>query len=426
MSKSILEHFNLLGVSKTAQAEEGTAANIDLALQIGSGNLLQAENLSETNADELNGKEEADEIYLLGRRTKLPLNFNKLQPHQAAFGLAYALGECTAANISGAAYKLTIKPMVDNFNPLFSSVQRFGQTINKRRALDLAIESLTLSVSDGWAQMQLEIAGSGRVEDTTIAQKITAPDDSAQLVLSSIVAGATDAEMLDNIHAVSAVLATGETVAVAVTGMDGVSKDMIDITAPGATAGDIVFKVVYVPTEAAWATLPTRTKESPLKITDFLFRKGGKWDGNALVGGIPVGVEFKSFEYKIQNSQSFAAGPKADVAELGTTKLAANYHGRDGRVQTISLGRQMRDHSWQIEAMEGDTFCLHLVAEGSEIEPGVPYRLELVFPKVAVLNAPIEVDGKKLAEKGDLHVMDDGVNGSVIAVINTKLDNLIN
>jgi len=43
--------------------------------------------------------------------------------------------------------------------------------------------------------------------------------------------------------------------------------------------------------------------------------------------------------------------------------------------------------------------------------------VEIIFPKVGVLNAPLSVDGKRLAEAGDLQVLEDDTYGSVIVKV---------
>jgi hypothetical protein len=47
--------------------------------------------------------------------------------------------------------------------------------------------------------------------------------------------------------------------------------------------------------------------------------------------------------------------------------------------------------------------------------------VEIIFPKVAVLASPISVDGKRLAEAGDLQVLEDETYGSVIVIVQNKV-----
>jgi hypothetical protein len=71
----------------------------------------------------------------------------------------------------------------------------------------------------------------------------------------------------------------------------------------------------------------------------------------------------------------------------------------------------------QQQIANNDTFGVHLLALGAEYESGHNYQVELIWPKCAILNAPLSVDGKKLAEAGELVVLQDGTYGSVIAKV---------
>jgi hypothetical protein len=56
-----------------------------------------------------------------------------------------------------------------------------------------------------------------------------------------------------------------------------------------------------------------------------------------------------------------------------------------------------------------------LKIRGAEIVPqsGYYFGEDLVFPKCGILNSAIAVNGKFLAQDGDLLVMDDGTYGGV-------------
>jgi len=43
--------------------------------------------------------------------------------------------------------------------------------------------------------------------------------------------------------------------------------------------------------------------------------------------------------------------------------------------------------------------------------------VEIIFPKVALLSAPLSVDGKRVAEAGDMVPLEDDTYGSVIAKV---------
>ena len=58
---------------------------------------------------------------------------------------------------------------------------------------------------------------------------------------------------------------------------------------------------------------------------------------------------------------------------------------------------------------------------GPEYEAGYAYEFELIFPKVGILAAPISVDGRIVAEAGDLQVLEDSTYGSVQATVQNKV-----
>ena len=64
-----------------------------------------------------------------------------------------------------------------------------------------------------------------------------------------------------------------------------------------------------------------------------------------------------------------------------------------------------------------DDFGVHILAEGALYDGSNKYQIELIFPKVAVLSAALSVNGKRLAEAGDMIVMQDDTYGSVVAKI---------
>jgi hypothetical protein len=427
MENSVLETHSILAVSAMKQAAARTAATVDLAFLVDTGSTLKLDANRETNRDDLNGLEEPDEVFMLGWQTSIPISWNRLQPHMAAWALAYGLGSVATVDHADSSYTHTILGMTDTLNPLATVIQRYGNSVLKRRAMDMTVNNFTLALSEGWVTGSCELQGSGYWDANTSKETITAADDVTELTLAADIHGTTDPERLKNLQVVEAQLTTGEWVTVVPTGIDAVNKDTFTFAAPGATSTDITYRVIFVPDEPAWCTLPARTKESPLKVTDFLIRRNGLWDGTALTGGIPISADFKNFEYSLQNDQTYMSHPKALVGQLGTDDLHTEYEGRSGRTQTIKLGRQFRDMALHQHFLDNETINLHLIAQGPEFVVGVrSYILELFFPKLAVLQDPLEVDNKKLAEAGDLEVLHDETLGySVYAKVITKLDAVV-
>ena len=90
---------------------------------------------------------------------------------------------------------------------------------------------------------------------------------------------------------------------------------------------------------------------------------------------------------------------------------------RDGRVQTIRLDREFREYILQHHMDDNDELGLYILCEGGTASSPHNYQVEIVHPAVSILDAPISVDGKRLAEAGDLIVLEDSTFGSVIARI---------
>ena len=64
-----------------------------------------------------------------------------------------------------------------------------------------------------------------------------------------------------------------------------------------------------------------------------------------------------------------------------------------------------------------ETFGASILAEGREYDTGHKYTVEIIFPRLGVLKAPVSANGKRLAEKGDMTVLEDDTYGSVIVKI---------
>lgn len=170
---------------------------------------------------------------------------------------------------------------------------------------------------------------------------------------------------------------------------------------------DAVYEVLYIPTEAGWMTFPARVNETPLRVSELTLKVGGKWDGTTFLGGRSLGAELKSIEHSLMNNLDVEFVPGA-----GGTYAARSIRG--GRVQKLKLDREFRDFIMQQHIADNDTMGVYILAEGAIYDSPHKYQVEIIFPKVAVLNAPITVDGKRLAEAGDLQVLEDDTYGSVI------------
>jgi hypothetical protein len=415
--RSYLANYNLLAVSaNAAETEINTEQTLDTSMLISQSDIIALEPRRETNKDELTGLEEADTIYNLGNLSNGTLNFEKAQAQHFGFGYAFALGSRSAAAY-GTGYKHSILPTADISLPSFTAAMRLGNTIMKRRVASLFIDQLTATFAkDAWAKLALSCKGTGKYTDNMYKEEITAAYNVTSFTLAANgVEGSTAALRLDNIHQVRVLVpATGEYADVTVTAVSSATPAVLTITAPGVAVTSTTFEILYTPTEAGWMTFPSRVTEPPLRVTDLVVTFGGKWNGTAFLGGRTLSQEIESIEHVISNNMTIEYRP-------GGTGAYANYAYRAGREQTLKLTRQMRDYILQQRIISNETFGVRMKATGSEFETGKNYYVDIVFPKCGVLSAPISVNGKLLAEAGDLSVLQDATYGSVLVEIANKV-----
>jgi hypothetical protein len=173
------------------------------------------------------------------------------------------------------------------------------------------------------------------------------------------------------------------------------------------------YKILYVPVEAAWATFPARVDESPLRVSNLVLKLGGAWDPVGLTydGGYTLGEEIASIEHSITNEVPIEF-------RIGGTGTHANYALLKDRVQALKLNRELRD--FMIQNYMGtdttETFAVRMTATGALYDGTYPFLVDLVFPKVGVLTAPLSVGEKVIAEAGDLKPMYDAVSGYSVRI----------
>ena len=408
-----------LNLTALSAGHQETAINtpqtLDQSIVLTDSDYFNLDPRRETNADEMTGKEEPDQIYDNGMLASGSFTFNKMSPNQAAILLAYGLGSCTTA-AAGTGYKHTITPIdadVDTArsNPSFTVAQRIGKTITKRRLASCFVDSLSMTFNaDDWVKGSGSIKTTGSHEDTVIEETVTSTESTISLTLSAnAVQGATEAERIDNVQVVRALVGGGYVFAhVNAVSADTPAVIAIDPVDSGSDALD--FKIMYIPTEPSWATFPARVVETPLRVAQACIHLGGSWDGSAFVGGQQVAAALRSFEYTVNNNLSVEFTPCAGGAYAGRCF-------REGRSQTLKMTRNMRNMLLQRYMDANEYFGLHLLCEGAEFAAGQKYTLELVFPRLGLLSAPMSTEGKLVAEAGDFQVLEDAAYGSVIAVV---------
>jgi hypothetical protein len=421
--RNFLATHNLLAVS--AQLQE-TAINseqeLDTLMLADLNSVLNYRPLKVPNREELTGKEEADRLHDLGGTVGGSISFSRAQPQHFAFLLAYALGQVETAPLGSSGFRHVLQPRsgeVDaaRSNPSFTAALRFGQQVLKRRFASCFLDQVRIEFpKDGWAKISATVKGTGKVSDNTAVEDLTAPFNAASLTLAANgVAGESAGERLSNVQAVQAL--NPETQAWEEVGYSAVSAAIpavLTITPPGGSATATTFRVYYLPPESGWMTLPPRVEEPPLKVSQVQVNLGGRWDGSAILGGHQLAAELRRLTWTLNNHLTPERTPGAGVSY-------ANRAFRAGREQKLEFDRDFRDFLLAQHLQDNDTLTVHLLAQGPEFEAGYDYRVELIFPKVGILAAPVKVTQRRLAEEVEFAVLEDDTYGSVIARVQNKV-----
>lgn len=418
---------NLLAVSaNNAETAINTEQTLDTSLLVSQSDVINLEPKRETNADELTGYEEPDAVYDLGALANATLNFEKAQPQHFAFLLAFGLGLVTTS-AAGTGYQHVITPIsndldVSRSNPSFTAAMRFGDTVLKRRFASMFVDGLQATFArDAWAKINGTIKGTGKVVDNITEEVIAVtpgidpfPCSTSLTLAANAVEGADAATRLQNVQRIRVELASGVWTDVAYTAVSAATPAVITVEEVNGTSTDPVnFEVLYIPDESgdAWMSFPSRVTETPLRVTDLTVKQGGKYTAaGGFLGGREFACEVESIEYSLQNNMQIEMC-------VGGSGSYGDRAFRDGRVQTLKMNREFRDYILQQHIDDNDTFAVQILAEGAVFDSPHKYTVGLYVPKVAMLSAPLSVNGKRLAEAGDMIVLEDSSEGSVRAVV---------
>lgn len=408
---------NLLAVSaNNKETAINTEQTLDTSMLVDLSDVINLNPRRETNAEEATGREEPDTVYDLGGLAEADLNFNKAQPQHFAFLMAYALGTVSTA-AAGTGYEHTITPIDgdeddDRSNPSFTAAQRFGDTVLKRRFASMFVDSLSAKFSkDDWCKISAKVIGTGKKTDNVTEESITAAPDATSLTLAAnAVEGADAATRLDNVQRIRVELASGVWTEVSYSAVSDATPAVITISAPDEAGDNVTYKVLYIAEESGWMTFPSRVTETPLRVAQMTMKLGGAWNGSTFAGGREMTAEIRNVEWNFGNKMEVEFVP-------GAGDIYAAKAFRPAREQTIKMDREFREYILQQHIDDNDDFGLYILAEGAIFDTPHKYQVELIFPKVAVLTAPLSVDGKRLAEAGDLIVLEDETYGSVIAKV---------
>jgi len=408
---------NVIAVSANLRESAiNTEQTLDTTMLWNMASLIDIDPRRQNNDSEAHGKEEVDTIYDRGALSIWPAAHDMAQPQNIAFLMAFAMGNVVSA-AQGAGYKHIITPIAGSLddnrdNPSFTAAQRYGNQVMKRRFASMFVDSVTTNFArDSFIKISGSVKGTGKYTDNVAKDTISAAGNATSLTLTALgVQGADAATRLANIHRIRVQLASGVWTEVAFSAVSGATPAVITITSPDGSATPVNYEILFVATEAGWMTFPARINESPLEVASTVFNIGGKWTGTAFAGGRSLSAEVKSLEHTINNNGEVQFVPGAGGAYGGR-------YMRGGRMQTIKLDREFREFIMQRHMIDNDTFGIYVKAQGALYDATYYYQTEYIFPKCAVLKAPLSVDGKRLAEAGDLQVLEDDTYGSAIITV---------
>jgi hypothetical protein len=424
---------NLFAISANLMEEAiNTEQDLDTLFKIDLATLIKYDRRRETDADEAMGHEEITKLYDLGYLASIPLAISKCQPqHVACFG-AYALGAIDTDPAGSTGFKHTITPISGDLesarsNPSFTFAMRYGLHLLKQRFASGFINSFSLSFErDKFLKLDADIKATGKRTTNMYEESVTAHYNATSLTLTHAVAGGAGApnaqNRLDNIHAIRVqVLSTLQWVDVIFSAVSDADHGVITIVAPGGTADDVTYKILYNIKEAgdnAWCDFSglDDIAESPLRVSDFLVKFGGKWNGSDILGGRTIDADINSVKWTFDNkiTPEFTMG----AATVGYANRAL----REGREQKIEFDRKFREYIIGNYADTMETFALYAIAEGAEYETNYKFTVELILPKVAVMGVDPKLSGKRLDETANIVIMEDAIYGSAILNIKNQVD----
>lgn len=419
--KNFLAQNNLFAVSaglKEAALNTEQTLNTSMLLHI-SSIPMALDRRSEDNSNEAHGKEEPDTIYRFGATGAGAYPVERAQAQHFAFLLSYGLG-ASAPAAWGTGFKHTITPLASIYNPGFTSALRLGNTIMKRRVASNFVDTVKASFAkDSWAKIDGGLKATGKFTDNMLKETVNAAYNASSLTLAAnAVQGGDAATRLDNVHRIRVLVpTTGEWAEVSYSVVSAATPAVITISAPGGVVTSTTYEVLYVPAEAAWCTFPARVTEPPLRVSDLLLKIGGKWNGSSFLGGRTLDAEVESMEYSLNNQikVEFRVDPTG-----ATSGEYANYVMREGRIQTIALNREARDFILEQMMIDEEYSGVYIKATGAEFETGKNYYVEGIFPRCAVLKAPLSVSGKVVAQAGDIRILEDDTYGSCKWIVANK------
>jgi len=410
MSKDYREALSCIWLYRDAESPKGTAATtggVTKPFDSGCGFRLMRD--TSDDSDEIAGREGASQLFRAALTAEGSLKQTRARPDFCLFTLAYFFGQISSEASGAAGYKHTISPLDDPDHPAFTAARRSGSSIMKERFVHNLVKGFTCSLGDAWVGMQADVVGSGKRDVNYTKEIVTAAENATQLTLASnAVEGDTAAARLENVRLVR-VKEVGEQswTVVTVTAVSDATPAMLSINAAGDTGTNVDYEIYYHPEEASWCDPPSTLDESPLRLVESKVVVDGYFDGSDIVGGISLGGDLVSCEVKGENEIDLVHVPDAGG------DLFASESWRVSRTITLKLSRRFRDIVRQVQLDENEIISVLLRVQGALIPDGggARYGFDLIFPRVGIVDAPVTVSEKILAEEGDLRVLVDETYG---------------
>lgn len=406
MSKDYREALSCLWLYRDAESPKGTPAatnGVTMPFDSGSGMRLLRETSDDT--DEVTGYEGPTQLFRSSVTAQGTLKQTRARPDFCLFGLAYFFGLASSETAGVGAYKHTITPLAGPDHPSFTMCRRYGSSIMKERFSHNLVKSFSLKLGEEWVGMETEIVGGGKRDVNYVKEIVDALENATTITLASnSVDGDTAAKRLENVRLARVKkFAENSWTPVSVTGVSGATPAVLTIVAPGSTGNQIRYEIYYHPDEAAWCEPPENIQESPLRLVESKIVIDGYFDGSSIIGGLSLGGDLMSCEVRGENQIDLVHVPDA------SGKLYALESWRVGRTMAIKLKRRFRDIVRQAHLDGNETISLLLRVQGAPIPngDGSRYGFDLIFPRVGIVDAPIVVNEKVLAEEGDLRVLVD-------------------
>jgi hypothetical protein len=419
---------NLLAVSALLRETAiNTEQTLDSLLKVDLASILKYARRTESDEDEATGYEEGTMLYDLGALGSLPFVQSKAKPHDVALIGGFGLGAVSTA-VAGTGYKHTITPIPGDLDdsrsvPSMTAAMRMGKQLLTHRLASLFVNNFSLSFErDSWLKVEADMPSTGKRSTNIYEETVNAAYNADHLDLAANeIDGATAAERLNNVHAVKVqVPATSQWVDVVCTAASDADPAILTITPPGVAATLCDYKILYnIKAEApsyAWADFSALNfvSESPLRVSDFLVKIGGKWDGTTLLGGHTVQADINSLKWSFNNNLKVEFTPGAGSGAYANRAL------RDGRTQTLSFDRKFADYIMGNYADLREYFVFYAIAEGAVYDTPHKYTVELILPRVAVMSCDPKLDGKRLSEPVEIKVLEDPTYGSAILNVKNK------